>query len=162
MMTESVKKMTIGNVCFIRDVTNRRVLLLKRNREPMKDLFTGVGGKTNFFEDIHASCLREVQEETGLVVTDLKCNGVMKTLLDGKDSSWILFVYTADHFTGEQISCDEGELVWVPYDQVFSLPLVGFIREILPQILFDDCFVEGTVRHDMGGLVLEKTLRHFS
>lgn len=152
-------KIIVGNVCFIRDEARQRVLFLKRNREPMKDLFTGVGGKTNFDEDIHASCLREVKEETGLDVLDLKCKGVIKTVLDGKDSSWILFVYVADHFNGEMIACDEGELQWIPYDRISSLDMIGFIREILPYVLMDDQFVEGTFRHDLRGTVLERTLR---
>lgn len=158
MNTEVTKKITIGNVCFIRDPATQRVLLLKRDREPMKELFTGVGGKTHFGEDIRTSCLREVEEETGLVVTDLVCRGILTTLLEGTSSSWILFLYTADHFTGNQLPCDEGELMWIPYDQVLSLPLIGFIREILPDLLFHDHFIEGTLRHDLKGKVLAKDL----
>jgi 8-oxo-dGTP diphosphatase len=152
------KKITIGNVCFIRDPMTHRVLFLKRGREPMKGLYTGVGGKTEFCEDIRSSCFREACEETGLRIRDFNCKGVLKTILDGADSSWILFIYAADSFEGQLIDCDEGELRWVGPDEISSLPLIGFIRAILPAILFDDHFVEGTIRHDISGRVLEKTL----
>ncbi len=61
------KKFTVGNVCFITDPNHGHVLLLERSREPLKGLWTGVGGKTAFDEDVKGSCLREVKEETGLV-----------------------------------------------------------------------------------------------
>ncbi len=146
-------KVTIGNVCFIQDVGARKVLLLKRNREPMQHLVTGVGGKTGFCEDIHASCIREVKEETGLDIIQPKLKGVVKTILDPGDSSWILFIYIADRFTGQLTPCDEGELYWVTYDQIGSQNLIGFIRIILPQVLFGDRFVEETIHHDYCGAV---------
>lgn len=50
------QKITVGNVCFIRNPARRQVLLLKRNHEPMQNLYTGVGGKTHCLEDIRTSC----------------------------------------------------------------------------------------------------------
>lgn len=155
-------KVTVGNVCFIRNEQSSEILLLHRNREPMKDLWTGVGGKTGFDEDIHTSCLREVKEETGLDVNDLKLKGVVKTILKGRDSAWILFVYTATTSSADVISCDEGELRWVPEDAVYECNLVGFIRPILPHVLDDEVFLEGTIKHDMGGQVLNEQLTKHS
>ena len=37
-----MQKVTIGNVCFIKDSENNKLLFLKRNRIPMQDLYTGV------------------------------------------------------------------------------------------------------------------------
>ena len=78
-------KITIGNVCFLID--NDHVLLLERSFEPMKGMLTGVGGKTNFEEDIHDSCVREIKEETGLIAKNLKLRAVIKTVLEGGNSS---------------------------------------------------------------------------
>lgn len=150
----SDQKITIGNVCFLIDKEKNKVLLLERNAEPMKGMFTGVGGKTKFDEDIQASCAREVKEETGFEVTDLKLKGVIKTLLDGYNSSWILFVYISDNFSGEQIKCPEGELKWIDIDKVYDVNLIGFIKEILPHILRENSMIEGTIVHDMRGEVL--------
>ena len=154
------KKITVGNVCFIKNREGNKLLLLKRNREPMQHLCTGVGGKTRFDEDIHVSCLREVKEETGLEVQELTLRGVIKTLLQGKDSAWILFVYTAVSDSEICIDCDEGELGWVDIDAVESQNLIGFIREILPAVLSGEGFLEGTITHDLTGRVVEKTIHH--
>lgn len=82
-MEKSNKKIVIGNVCFIVDRKNNKVLLLKRNREPMQTMYTGVGGKTLPEESPFDSCIREAKEETGLDISEVNLRGVVKTILDG-------------------------------------------------------------------------------
>ena len=151
-------KITIGTVCFLFDESNNKVLLLERSFEPMKDMFTGVGGKTNFEEDINQSCLREIKEETGLDARNLKLKGVIKTILEGHDSTWILFVYTSTDFNGEQIDCSEGKLKWVSVNEIYHVNLIGFIKEIMPFILNKNSKIEGTIKHDLKGKVLEEKI----
>ena len=151
-------KITIGNVCFLIDRNKNEMLFLERSFEPMKDMFTGVGGKTKFDEDINMSCLREIKEETGLNAKNLKLKGIVKTILDGYDSSWILFVYTSDEFNGKQIDCPEGKLKWIKINEIYNLNLIGFIREIMPFILHENSLIEGTVEHDITGKVLSKKI----
>jgi len=148
----------IGNVCFIFDKTHKQVLLLKRAREPMKDLYTGVGGKTEFKESVHESCLREVQEETGLEISNVKLKAVVKTILKEKNSAWLLFVYTAEAASEKFIECNEGTLNWVSLDQIDSFPLIGFIQEIFPSVIHTQELLEGIIHHDLYGNVLAKEL----
>lgn len=155
------KKITIGNVCFIQDKDQGKVLLLRRNKSPMKNLYAGVGGKTDFEEDIHQSCLREVYEETGLIPTNLCLKGVLKTLIQTEASSWILFVYTAECKESEPIECDEGVLEWVFLHDLSSRNLIGFIRKILPHIFNETSFFEGTIVHDLQGDVISENIRTF-
>ena len=152
------KKITIGTVCFIIDSVNSNVLLLERSREPMSGMLTGVGGKTNFDEDINKSCIREIKEETGLTAKNLHLNGIVKTILSGNESSWILFVYSTNEFNGNIIECNEGTLNWVNLDEVYSVNLIDFIREILP-FVFESKFFEGTILHDSKGTVLQKNIK---
>lgn len=151
-------KITIGNVCFLIDKNKNEVLVLERYFEPMKGMFTGVGGKTRFDEDINISCLREIKEETGLNAKKLKLKGVIKTILNGHNSSWILFIYTSDEFNGKQIDCPEGKLKWIKINEIYNLNLIGFIREIMPFVLSENSIFEGTVTHDMTGKVLSKKI----
>jgi len=151
-------KITIGNVCFIIDKPAGKMLLLKRSREPMSNMSTGVGGKTHFNEGIYESCIREVKEETGLDARNLMLRGVIKTLLSGKDSSWILFVYFTDDFSGELCACPEGELKWVDLTNVMNENLIGFLREILPAIMQSDRVIEATIVHDEKGNVITSTV----
>ena len=152
------QKTIIGNVCFIKNEKGNKVLLLKRSREPMANMFTGVGGKTNFDEDINSSCIREVKEETGLNIKNVKLKGVLKTVLEGKDSSWILFVYTAETPNIKFADCTEGELQWVDLNKINSYQLIGFIKRILPSVLKEKEFVEGLIKHDIKGNVLEEKI----
>lgn len=151
------KKVTIGTVCFLIDEAKDSVLLLERSREPMKSKYTGVGGKTHFEEDIKKSCIREIKEETGYEANELKLKGIVKTLLQGKDSSWILFVYTCSDFSGEETPCDEGELHWVKSADIYKTDLIGFIREILPTVLLEDGFIERCMLHDIHGNLIGDT-----
>jgi 8-oxo-dGTP diphosphatase len=153
------KKITVGNVCFLQDKKQNKVLLLHRKNEPMKDMYTGVGGKTNFNEDIHLSCHREVLEETGLTPTNVRLKGVLKTMIDSGTSSWILFAYTAECPEGQAPQCDEGTLEWVSIEDLPSRNIIGFIRKVLPHIFDESSFFEGTIVHDITGTVISDTIK---
>jgi 8-oxo-dGTP diphosphatase len=154
----SDRKITVGSVCFIVDESVNKVLMLHRSREPMKGMQTGVGGKTNFDEDIFSSCIREIKEETGFEAKKLVLKGVLKTLLAGGDSSWILFVYVCTDYSGELGHCPEGILNWVDMTKLPDLNLIGFLREIMPYVFSENAFFEGTITHDSQGIVIEKKL----
>ena len=155
------KKIIIGNVCFVKNTKNE-VLLLLRNKPPMAGLYTGVGGKTYFEEDINMSCLREVKEETGLEVKDLYLKGVLKTILQEASSSWILFVYTASVSNNDNISdCPEGTLQWVAFDKIQSYELIGFIKRIWPYLWEENVFFEGCIMHDVQGNVITDVIHHY-
>ncbi|NQY42296.1 MAG: NUDIX domain-containing protein [Legionellales bacterium] len=152
-------KTTIGNVCFLFNQKKDKVLLLKRNKAPMRGMWTGVGGKTNVNEDIKTSCIREVKEETGFESTDVILKGIIRTILDGADSNWILFVYTA--ITKKEFffhPCDEGELEWVSLSKISDYNLIGFIKEIFQYIQDDNRILEGTIIHDNNGEITKKIL----
>ncbi|MGE0077970.1 MAG: NUDIX domain-containing protein [Bacteroidales bacterium] len=158
---ENQGKITIGTVCFLINKSNNTMLLLERANEPMSGMVTGVGGKTHFEEDINDSCIREIKEETGLDARNLKLHGVIKTILDGHNSTWILFIYSTANFDGEQINCPEGKLAWVNIDKIFDTNLIGFIREIMPYVL-ENKIIEGTIRHTSTGNVIEKNILQIS
>lgn len=154
-------KITVGSVCFVKNKEKNEILFLKRNKEPMAGMYTGVGGKTEANEDVSDSCVREVKEETGLDVLDLRLEGIIKTVLKKDNSSWILFIYTTENFSGEIINCNEGDLEWLSYEEAEGKKLIGFIREMLPAVFDRNKFIEGTIWHDEKGEVVNKKLRSF-
>ena len=147
------EKITIGNVCFIH--REQKLLLLKRANCPSKGKVTGVGGKTLFSEDLKASCAREVNEETGLEITDLKLKAIIKTICEGMDSSWILFVYFAKSKSDTLKPCDEGDLFWVKETNIYTEDLIGFIRLILTKLENTSSVLEGTITHNSSGDVID-------
>lgn len=152
------ENITIGTVCFLINCPKNEILLLERSFEPMKGMMTGVGGKTNFDEDIRSSCIREIKEETGLNARNLKLKAVIKTILSGGQSSWILFVYITEDYAGGLIDCPEGKLHWTRIDELYNANLIGFIREIMPYVLSEKGMIEGTILHDATGNVISKEI----
>ncbi|UMX47374.1 MAG: NUDIX domain-containing protein [Candidatus Nealsonbacteria bacterium DGGOD1a] len=161
-MEKPAGKIIMGNVCFIIDRKNNKVLLLKRNRAPMQSMYTGVGGKTLSNESPFDSCVREAKEETGLDISEVKLKGAVKTILDGGDSSWILSVYTAGGFCGEMIECGEGKLEWVDINSINSRKLIGFIEKIMPYILDESVIFDGVIIHDIKGNVIKDSIKTYS
>jgi len=151
-----VPKTIVGDVCFIRK--DRKVLLLRRSKKPLKGRWTGVGGKTKFFEEPMESCLREVKEETGLDI-EPKLAGIITTINKAEGSKWILFVYVADGYRGELKQSREGILEWVDEEKLYEKDL-AFIRASLPYILCRERkgIITGKIIHD-GREVLGCTFR---
>ncbi len=111
------------------------VLLMKRalTRRVFPGYYNGIGGHLERDEDPLACALRETREETGLNVRNVQLRGV--TNIDAGGETGILhFIFTAEADTRETIPCDEGELVWVPLDQVGGLKLVEDLPLILPRL----------------------------
>ncbi len=147
---------TVGNVCFIRK--GEKVLLLRRDREPMKGRWTGVGGKTKFYEEPLESCIREVREETGLDV-EPKLAGIITTVNKSTHSKWFLFVYVSESYKGELKPSHEGVLEWVDEKKLYGKDL-ALIKVSLPYILNRKRkdVITGKIVHD-GKKVLSCILR---
>ncbi|HSD92003.1 MAG TPA: NUDIX hydrolase [Methyloceanibacter sp.] len=69
--------------CVIRDHRGR-ILLIRRRNEPFKGAFALPGGFVDIGETVEAACRREVREETGLEVGELRLLGVYSD--PGRDS----------------------------------------------------------------------------
>jgi 8-oxo-dGTP diphosphatase len=112
------------------------VLLMKRG--PHKRIFpnkyNGLGGHVERGEDVYSAAAREVQEESGLTVRDLRLRGVHH-IDAGADSGIMVFVFTAASESRVLIDCDEGKLEWVDKSRIAQLDLVEDLPEILPRVL---------------------------
>lgn len=100
------------------------VLMLHRTKKENdinKDKYIGVGGHLEHGESPEECVKREVREETGLEMESFRLRGILTFVIDDIDE--ITFLYTCDAFSGELKTCDEGELVWIPEDQVEALPI---------------------------------------
>jgi 8-oxo-dGTP diphosphatase len=113
------------------------VLLMKRSatKRIFPNRYNGLGGHIERDEDPYTSALREVKEESGLDVSDLRLRGVYN--IDSGDATGIvLFIFTARALTASLAhDCDEGTLHWVPVDQALTLDLVEDLPLILPRVL---------------------------
>jgi 8-oxo-dGTP diphosphatase len=113
-----------------------RVLLLRG--APAKRIwankYNGIGGHIERDEDVYAAALREVREETGLEVDNLRLVGLIN--IDGDQPTGImLFVFTATSRSGDPISSEEGLPEWIARDQLAQIDLVEDLPAILPRAL---------------------------
>jgi 8-oxo-dGTP diphosphatase len=113
-----------------------RVLLLRGapTKRIWANQYNGIGGHIEHDEDIYAAALREVREETGLAVDDLRLVGLIN--IDGDQPTGILlFVFTATSRSGDPIPSEEGSLEWIRRDQLAQIDLVEDLPTILPRAL---------------------------
>ncbi len=94
---------------------------VKKKNDINHDKWIGIGGKFEDRESPEDCLLREVLEETGLILTHWRYRGLVTFLSETDQEQMHLF--TADGFTGELKECDEGELEWVPMDRLQDLTL---------------------------------------
>jgi 8-oxo-dGTP diphosphatase len=121
-------------LCFI--TRGADVLLLRG--APTKPIwpnkYNGVGGHVEAGEDIYTSAVREMCEETGLDVVDVRLRGVINVDA-GTDTGILVFVFTARSHTGDAHPSPEGTLEWIRQDQIKALDLVEDLPELLPRVL---------------------------
>ena len=67
--------------------------------------------------------LREVKEETGLTLCDFRFCGLVTFLTNHIEETEYMCLYHSKHFTGDLITCDEGELEWVDKQRMYELNL---------------------------------------
>jgi 8-oxo-dGTP diphosphatase len=111
-------------------------LLQRRRRPPNEGLYNVPGGKVERHEDPYEACLREVREETGLSLSHARLRAVLTVIARDTGTQWLLFTFVAERPAGDAgpITDDEGELRWVPIDEVAALPVVSDIPLILPHL----------------------------
>lgn len=106
-------------MCILKSKDN--YLLLKRAKEPFVGKYIPVGGKVDPFEAIDDAARREVYEEVGVKVKDVKLCGIMVETSPAK-VNYVNFIYTieADYFVPQE--CDEGILEWVNVKNLSTVP----------------------------------------
>ena len=111
-------------------------LLLYRNKKK-NDInhakWIGVGGRKEANETIDECAIREVKEETGYDVHSLKCAG--EVLFIDDDLCMMMYVYEITDFSGTQITCDEGELKWIPIKDIYNYPMWEGDKAFLPKLI---------------------------
>lgn len=141
-----------STLCYI--LRGDEVLMLhrvKKKNDINKDKWIGIGGKFEGEESPDECLLREAKEETGLTLTSWRCRGVVTFLSEGDEGEY-MYLFTADGFEGEQISCDEGDLQWVSRDFLGSLPMWEGDRIFLELLWLDAPFFLLTLRYRQGTL----------
>jgi 8-oxo-dGTP diphosphatase len=105
-------------------IRDDEVLLHQRVKDPNKGLWVAPGGKLEPTESPTECAIREMREETGLLIAAPQLRGIMTETSPRPDYQWISFIFAATHFTGDLTpEPGAGELRWVRIPDVFALPI---------------------------------------
>ncbi len=117
----SAKNLT--TLCYIeRDNQYLMMHRVKKEHDLNKDKWVGIGGHFEEGESPEECLLREVEEETGLTLTSYQARGIITFVSDEWGTEY-MHLFTADGFSGELKTCDEGELCWIDKQGVYDLPI---------------------------------------
>ena len=119
-----MEMMILATLCYVKH--NGKTLMVHRNKK-LNDIhegkWNGLGGKFEAGETPEMCVIREVEEESGLVIQNPRMHGLL-TFTNFKGNDWYVFVFTSDQFTGEMMaSSPEGHLEWIDDDQLLNLNL---------------------------------------
>jgi 8-oxo-dGTP diphosphatase len=96
---------------------------VKKENDMHEGKWNGLGGKFEAGESPEDCVIREILEESGLMIANPKLKGFITfPLFDGRDD-WYVFLFVAEEFSGELIDSPEGNLEWIPDEKVTELPL---------------------------------------
>ena len=113
----------LTNLCLIEDTSTNKVVL--QYRSPEKNHWSGYafpGGHIEEGESLVESVIREIEEETGLTISNPQLVAVKNWQLED-GTRYIVFCYKATEYTGQLRSSEEGEVSWVEKDQLKKLDL---------------------------------------
>lgn len=125
-------------LCYI-EQDNKYLMLhrTKKSNDPNREKWIGVGGKVEAGESVEECLLREVMEETGLVLKEYQYRGKLYFYSDTYEDE-IMYLYTSSEFEGELIECKEGELAWIEKSDILNLNLWEGDKVFLKKLLKDD------------------------
>ncbi|MGG3505673.1 8-oxo-dGTP diphosphatase [Paenibacillus lautus] len=136
MMKEVNYKM--WTLCMVQD--EDRVLMLNRTHDNFKG-YIAPGGKLEFPESPIEGAIREVKEETGLIVKNLRFKGIYEYVNEEANDRHIILNYLTNDFSGELLSdFTEGIPEWVKISDLEHLPMQQSIRRRMPYFFKDGTF----------------------
>ena len=105
-----------------------KVLLQNRVKNDWKG-YALPGGHVEEGESFVDAVIREMKEETGLIVHNPKLVGVKQFPID--NGRYIAFLFKTAEFSGELHSSDEGTMEWVSRNDLKKVNAVGDLEELL-------------------------------
>lgn len=145
--------MIFATLCYIKH--DRKTLMLhrvKQEKDIHKDKWNGLGGKSNPGETPEDCVIREIREESGLLIKNPLMKGFLTfPLFDGKNT-WYVFVFVAKDFEGHLIDCPEGNLEWIDDERLLDLNLWEGDKIFLP-LLDQPGFFSGKFTYQQGKLI---------
>lgn len=136
MPVKKKRNIAVTLECFVKKDGKYLMLHRSPNKRIMPDVWMAPGGHREFNEGLFACARREVKEETGLEIKNLKVIATGNAYLQDLDQEFFFHFVEADFAGGEVIPEPEnGELVWLtPAEMLEKKNMLAEIHEILPYL----------------------------
>ena len=117
-------KSQLTTLCYIEKDNSYLMLhrIYNKENDENRDKWIGVGGHFENGESPEECLLREVREETGLILHSFRFRGIVTFVSDDNPAEYMC-LYTSDDFSGELTECNEGALEWVLKENIEKLTL---------------------------------------
>lgn len=153
--------MKLTTLCYIENDDSYLMLhRIKKENDENHDKWIGVGGKFEAGESPEDCLLREVREETGLILKSYQLRGIVTFVSDEWGTEY-MHLFTSDDYEGEMHTCDEGELVWVPKNKIEELKLWEGDKVFLRLLDESKAFFSLKLRYE-GEKLVETVIKKYS
>lgn len=146
----------VGTLGYL--IRDGKLLLLHRIRPPNQHLWSPPGGKSEVGESPEQCLVREFEEETGLIPTQVELGGILTQYCRGAYDI-VMFLFRILEAEGTLAQGDGGPLEWVPLEEALDRPVPPadkvFSRWVLDPKLR---FFRAHFLQDEVGTVLETTV----
>ncbi len=133
--------MKLATLCYIMD--DDKTLMLYRNKKENdyhEGKWNGLGGKLEQGETPEECAIREVFEESGLIVSDPEMKGLITFPMFDEIDDWYVWVFVFKKFNGDQIDSPEGTLEWIENKKLTQLNLWDGDKIFIPWLFQEKCF----------------------
>lgn len=135
------------NMCMIYDREKDKILVLDKVKKYGWEGLTFVGGHVEDGEVLYDSCVREVFEETGLKVKNLKLKGTVTWVSESNDTRELGFLYYTEDFSGSLIEDNvEGKLFWMGIEEFKNADGKSYSIDKILDLYLDDNYSELMIR----------------
>jgi len=117
-------------------IRDGKVLIVRRARPPARGVYTLPGGGVEVGETLVEAVVREVREETELVIEPLALAGYREAIMrdgDGRiERHFVILPFAARWIAGEPRLSDElAESMWLDPSEIVGLDTTAGLREII-------------------------------
>ena len=116
--------MKLATLCYLKmDGKTLMIHRIKKENDMHQGKWNGLGGKLNPGESPEDCVIREVREESGLIISDPLMKGFLTFPRFANEEDWYAFVFVARKIEGQLIESEEGVLKWIDDEQLLNLDL---------------------------------------